>query len=315
MHDRRPGHGQGRASRSTCRGRATSQEIRFDPTRSSGSTSEIWEALRAEVDEAYARTTRRRWRRASTPGGHAAAGGPTPWPARYRRRGLAVRRRSPQASRGPATLASAASGSASWSSCSAAGSSASTPSSSTRSSGASRPASGPTLHDLGHRRHPPGLARPSRSSSPSRRPCSASSSASVLGVVCGDRARPRSRLPRRAASRPFIKVAELDPAHRARARSSSSPSASASSRRSILAVVLVFFGVFFNAFQGAREVDRNLIANARILGASRWQVTRHVVLPVGVHLDPRQPAHQLRLRPHRRRSSARSSAPTRAWAC
>ncbi len=47
----------------------------------------------------------------------------------------------------------------------------------------------------------------------------------------------------------------------------------------ILAVVLVFFGVFFNAFQGTREVDRNLIANARLLGASRWQVTRDVVLP------------------------------------
>ncbi|GAB3067626.1 ABC transporter permease [Intrasporangium mesophilum] len=47
----------------------------------------------------------------------------------------------------------------------------------------------------------------------------------------------------------------------------------------ILAVVLVFFGVFFNAFQGSREVDRNLVANARLLGASRWQVTRDVVLP------------------------------------
>jgi NitT/TauT family transport system permease protein len=47
----------------------------------------------------------------------------------------------------------------------------------------------------------------------------------------------------------------------------------------ILAVVLVFFGVFFNAFQGTREVDRNLLSNARILGASRWQTTRQVVLP------------------------------------
>lgn len=47
----------------------------------------------------------------------------------------------------------------------------------------------------------------------------------------------------------------------------------------ILAVVLVFFGVFFNAFQGTREVDRNLMSNARILGASRWQATRQVVLP------------------------------------
>jgi NitT/TauT family transport system permease protein len=47
----------------------------------------------------------------------------------------------------------------------------------------------------------------------------------------------------------------------------------------VLAVVLVFFAVFFNAFQGTREVDRNLIANARILGASPWKVTTHVVLP------------------------------------
>ena len=47
----------------------------------------------------------------------------------------------------------------------------------------------------------------------------------------------------------------------------------------LLAVVLVFFAVFFNAFQGTREVDRNLLANAAILGASRWRVTRDVVLP------------------------------------
>lgn len=47
----------------------------------------------------------------------------------------------------------------------------------------------------------------------------------------------------------------------------------------LLVIVLVFFSVFFNAFQGAREVDRNLIANARILGASSGQVTRQVVLP------------------------------------
>jgi NitT/TauT family transport system permease protein len=47
----------------------------------------------------------------------------------------------------------------------------------------------------------------------------------------------------------------------------------------LLAAVLVFFVVFFNAFQGVREVDRNLVANARVLGASRWQVVRNVVLP------------------------------------
>jgi NitT/TauT family transport system permease protein len=47
----------------------------------------------------------------------------------------------------------------------------------------------------------------------------------------------------------------------------------------LLAGVLVFFVVFFNAFQGVREVDRNLVNNARVLGASPLQVTRHVVLP------------------------------------
>jgi NitT/TauT family transport system permease protein len=45
------------------------------------------------------------------------------------------------------------------------------------------------------------------------------------------------------------------------------------------AVVLVFFPVFFNAFQGAREVDRQLVANARILGASNRRVTFQVVIP------------------------------------
>src|SRR5437868_3680654 len=46
-----------------------------------------------------------------------------------------------------------------------------------------------------------------------------------------------------------------------------------------LAVVLVFFVVFFNAFQGVREVDRDLLANARILGANSGQLSRHVILP------------------------------------
>ena len=46
-----------------------------------------------------------------------------------------------------------------------------------------------------------------------------------------------------------------------------------------LAFVLVFFVVFFNAFQGVREVDRDLLANARILGASPGQLSRHVILP------------------------------------
>ncbi|MFR9799848.1 ABC transporter permease [Streptomyces sp. MS06] len=47
----------------------------------------------------------------------------------------------------------------------------------------------------------------------------------------------------------------------------------------LLAAVLVFFIVFFNAFQGVREVDRNILANARVLGASQLQIIRHVVVP------------------------------------
>lgn len=45
------------------------------------------------------------------------------------------------------------------------------------------------------------------------------------------------------------------------------------------AFVLVFFPVFFNSFQGAREVDRNLVNNARILGASRLNVLASIVIP------------------------------------
>jgi NitT/TauT family transport system permease protein len=47
----------------------------------------------------------------------------------------------------------------------------------------------------------------------------------------------------------------------------------------LLSAVLVFFVVFFNAFQGVREVDRNILANVKVLGASQLQVVRHVTLP------------------------------------
>ena len=47
----------------------------------------------------------------------------------------------------------------------------------------------------------------------------------------------------------------------------------------LLAAVLVFFIVFFNAFQGVREVDQNLIANVRVLGASPVQVATNVTIP------------------------------------
>jgi NitT/TauT family transport system permease protein len=51
------------------------------------------------------------------------------------------------------------------------------------------------------------------------------------------------------------------------------------SSKVMLAAVLVFFVVFFNAFQGVREVDGSYIANVRVLGASRFQVVRTVVIP------------------------------------
>jgi sulfonate transport system permease protein len=46
-----------------------------------------------------------------------------------------------------------------------------------------------------------------------------------------------------------------------------------------LGITLVFFIVFFNVYQGVREVTPELVANARMLGASRRQLVRHVYLP------------------------------------
>ena len=46
-----------------------------------------------------------------------------------------------------------------------------------------------------------------------------------------------------------------------------------------LAFIMVFFVVFANAFQGVREADRAMIANAQILGASPLQITTSVIIP------------------------------------
>ena len=46
-----------------------------------------------------------------------------------------------------------------------------------------------------------------------------------------------------------------------------------------LGVTLVFFIVFFNVYQGVREVSPAVLANARMLGATRRQLLRHVYLP------------------------------------
>ena len=46
-----------------------------------------------------------------------------------------------------------------------------------------------------------------------------------------------------------------------------------------LGVTVVFFIVFFNTHQGVREVDKVVVNNARMLGASEWQLVRHVLIP------------------------------------
>jgi NitT/TauT family transport system permease protein len=46
-----------------------------------------------------------------------------------------------------------------------------------------------------------------------------------------------------------------------------------------LGFTLVFFIVFFNVYQGIKEVSPTVLANARMLGASPRQLLRHVYLP------------------------------------
>ena len=47
----------------------------------------------------------------------------------------------------------------------------------------------------------------------------------------------------------------------------------------LLGVTLVFFIVFFSVYHGVREVSPVLVANARMLGASKRQLLRYVYLP------------------------------------
>lgn len=46
-----------------------------------------------------------------------------------------------------------------------------------------------------------------------------------------------------------------------------------------LGFTLVFFIVFFNVYQGVREVSPNVLANARMMGMNDRQLLRHVYLP------------------------------------
>jgi len=47
----------------------------------------------------------------------------------------------------------------------------------------------------------------------------------------------------------------------------------------VSAVVLVLFVVFFATYAGIKDVDPTLVANARVLGASRADIVRHVLVP------------------------------------
>jgi NitT/TauT family transport system permease protein len=47
----------------------------------------------------------------------------------------------------------------------------------------------------------------------------------------------------------------------------------------MFSAMLVFFMVFFTTFQGTRQVDRDLVANARLLGASRWAIWTKIAIP------------------------------------
>jgi NitT/TauT family transport system permease protein len=46
-----------------------------------------------------------------------------------------------------------------------------------------------------------------------------------------------------------------------------------------MVITVVFFIVFFNTYRGIKEVDRSLIDNARILGASKKDMICHVLMP------------------------------------
>jgi len=47
----------------------------------------------------------------------------------------------------------------------------------------------------------------------------------------------------------------------------------------MFSAMLVFFMVFFTTFQGTRQVDQDLVENARLLGASRWGIWTKIAIP------------------------------------
>jgi len=69
----------------------------------------------------------------------------------------------------------------------------------------------------------------------------------------------------------------------------------ASGPRWRLAVTLVFFIVFFNVYQGVKEVSRTVLDNGRMLGMSERQLMWHVYWPSALSwMSPRSTLRRLR---------------------
>jgi NitT/TauT family transport system permease protein len=49
-----------------------------------------------------------------------------------------------------------------------------------------------------------------------------------------------------------------------------------------ISALLVFYLVFFSTFEGIRSVDANIVSAVRLMGASRYQIFKHVTLPSSV---------------------------------
>lgn len=47
----------------------------------------------------------------------------------------------------------------------------------------------------------------------------------------------------------------------------------------MFSAMLVFFMVFFTTYQGTRQVDRDLVENARMMGANRWDIWTKIAVP------------------------------------
>lgn len=47
----------------------------------------------------------------------------------------------------------------------------------------------------------------------------------------------------------------------------------------VMVVSLVFFIVFFNTYQGFKDINPVLLKNARVIGASQYHIIRHIYLP------------------------------------